>query len=110
MVFSLLLSLLRHFLHKSDEVIDAEGTPGAYIKIEIREGLIGRNIFGMRTRMFLFGDEVEAERSDGFADRTVCLIRVYKQRSRDTVIERYGMGVNQFYEMKKRVDWILERT
>ena len=36
-------------------------------------------------------------------------IRTYKQRSRDTAIKRYKMGVNQFYEMKKRVEWILRK-
>ena len=36
-------------------------------------------------------------------------IRACKQRSRDEVIERFGIGVNHFYEIKKRVDWLLQK-
>lgn len=36
-------------------------------------------------------------------------IRAYKQRSRDSVLELFGIGVNHFYEIHKKVDWILRR-
>lgn len=35
--------------------------------------------------------------------------RAAKQWSRDQVLERYGVGKNTFYEIRKRVEWILER-
>lgn len=31
-----------------------------------------------------------------------------KERSRDFVLDRYGIGINQFYAIRQRVDWILE--
>lgn len=48
-------------------------------------------------------------------EETMCLYRAqhvqaYKQWSRDFVLERYGIGVNHFYEMRKRVEWILSRS
>lgn len=30
-----------------------------------------------------------------------------KERSRDFVLDRYGIGINQFYEIRKRVEWLL---
>jgi len=35
--------------------------------------------------------------------------RTAKQWSRDHVLERYNMGKNTFYKVRKRVEWILER-
>lgn len=37
-------------------------------------------------------------------------VQAYKQWSRDFVLERYGIGVNHFYEIRKRVAWILSRN
>ena len=34
-------------------------------------------------------------------------VRAYKQWSRDFVLERYGIGVNHFYEIRARVEWLL---
>ena len=34
-------------------------------------------------------------------------IRAIRQRSRDFVLERYGIGVNTFYEIRTRVEWVL---
>ena len=34
-------------------------------------------------------------------------IRAKRQRSRDFVLERYGIGVNTFYEIRSRVEWVL---
>ena len=34
-------------------------------------------------------------------------IRAIRQRSRDFVLERYGIGVNTFYDIRKRVEWVL---
>ena len=35
--------------------------------------------------------------------------RAAKQWSRDQVLERYRIGKNTFYDIRKRVEWILER-
>ena len=35
--------------------------------------------------------------------------RTARQWSRDQVLERYRMGKNTFYEIRKRVEWILDR-
>ena len=37
-------------------------------------------------------------------------IRARKQRARELVQERYGIGINTFYEVQKRVEWVLERV
>ena len=34
-------------------------------------------------------------------------IRAKRQRSRDFVLDRYGIGVNTFYEIRTRVEWVL---
>ena len=36
--------------------------------------------------------------------------RAAKQWSRDQVLERYGIGKNTFYDIRKRVEWLLART
>ena len=35
--------------------------------------------------------------------------RAIKQWSRDYVMESYGIGINNFYALQKRVTWILKR-
>lgn len=34
-------------------------------------------------------------------------IHALKERSRDFILDRYGIGINQFYAIRKRVEWIL---
>ena len=34
-------------------------------------------------------------------------IHALKESSRDFILDRYRIGINQFYEIRKRVDWIL---
>ena len=34
-------------------------------------------------------------------------IHAKKQWTRDLVVERYGIGVNTFYDIRKRVEWVL---
>ena len=35
-------------------------------------------------------------------------IHALKESSRDFVLDRYRIGINQFYEIRERVKWILE--
>ena len=35
-------------------------------------------------------------------------IHALKESSRDFVLDRYRIGINQFYEIRQRVKWILE--
>ena len=34
-------------------------------------------------------------------------IHALKERSRDFVLDCYGIGINHFYEIRKRINWIL---
>ena len=36
-------------------------------------------------------------------------VRARKQWARDWVQEHYGIGINTFYEIQKRVEWVLRR-
>ena len=36
-------------------------------------------------------------------------ISAKKQWSRDFVVEQYNMGINTFYKIRKRVEWILAK-
>ena len=35
-------------------------------------------------------------------------IHALKESSRDFILDRYGIGINQFYAIRQRVTWILE--
>ena len=35
-------------------------------------------------------------------------IHALKESSREFVLSRYGIGINQFYEIRKRVEWLLK--
>ena len=37
-------------------------------------------------------------------------IHALKESSRDFILDRYGIGINQFYALRKRVEWILAKA
>ena len=64
-----------------------------------------RNFPTILRDLYVMEDYEEAYRLYQGQGRKACL-----QWSRDVVLERYRIGKNTFYEIRKRVEWLLART